>query len=147
MAPADLPLLTTLFLSALSAGSILPAQSELVLAGMIAASTVSPVVLIAVASLGNVLGSFLNWLIGRSIDRFRDRKWFPATPEQMERASRWYRRWGHWTLLLAWVPVIGDPLTVIAGTLREPLWRFLVLVTIAKTGRYIAVAYAALALA
>jgi membrane protein YqaA with SNARE-associated domain len=93
-----------------------------------------------VASVGNIAGSTINWVLGRSIERFRDRRWFPIKPGALDRAERWYRRYGRWTLLLSWTPVIGDPLTMIAGVLREPLPSFLFIVAIAKTGRYIAVA-------
>jgi membrane protein YqaA with SNARE-associated domain len=67
-------------------------------------------------------------------------------PEAMAKAEGWYRRWGYWSLLLSWAPIMGDPLTVIAGVMREPLPVFLLLVTIAKTGRYIVLAYLTLAL-
>ena len=96
--------------------------------------------LITAASIGNTLGSVVNWLLGRFIDRFSDRKWFPVTPAQMDRACGWYRKYGQWSLLLSWAPFIGDPLTLAAGVLREPFGRFLLLVAIAKTGRYILVA-------
>jgi membrane protein YqaA with SNARE-associated domain len=95
------------------------------------------VALVAVASLGNMLGSVLNWLIGRGVERFRERRWFPASANRrLDRAQAQYRRFGYWSLLLAWVPIIGDPLTLVAGIMREPLWRFLALVSIGKIGRY-----------
>ena len=96
--------------------------------------------LLATATLGNVLGSILNWIIGRSAGRFRDRRWFPVGKDALNRAERWYGRWGKWSLLLSWVPVIGDPLTVVAGLLRTPFVTFVTLVLIAKAGRYAAVA-------
>ena len=83
-----------------------------------------------------MLGSVINWLLGRGIERFRDRRWFPANEAALARAQGWYQRYGKWSLLLSWAPVIGDPLTVIAGVMREPLPVFLLLVTIAKVGRY-----------
>jgi membrane protein YqaA with SNARE-associated domain len=92
---------------------------------------------VIVASLGNTLGSVINWVIGRQIERFKDRRWFPASPEQLERASRWYQRYGYWSLLLSWAPFIGDPLTLAAGLMREPLGIFILLVAIAKTVRYV----------
>ncbi|HBC09331.1 MAG TPA: hypothetical protein DC046_17380, partial [Rhodospirillaceae bacterium] len=95
--------------------------------------------LIAVASLGNTLGAVVNWALGRWVEHFRDRKWFPAKPEQLDKAVGWYHRYGRWSLLLSWVPVIGDPLTLAAGVLREPFWSFLVLVAVAKTVRYLIV--------
>ncbi|MEP2845606.1 MAG: DedA family protein, partial [Alphaproteobacteria bacterium] len=62
---------------------------------------------------------------------------FPFSARQMGRASGWYQRWGYWSLLASWVPIIGDPLTLAAGMMREPLWRFLLIVTLAKGGRYL----------
>lgn len=135
-----------LFAAAFLAATILPAQSEAVLAALLVAGKQSPVLLIAVASLGNTLGAVVNWLIGRGIERFRERPWFPATGPQMERATGWYARFGHWSLLLSWVPFVGDPLTVVAGVLREPLWRFLLVVGFAKTARYCTVAALAIGL-
>jgi membrane protein YqaA with SNARE-associated domain len=125
-----------LFLAALVAATIFPGQSEAVLVGLLLADH-SPVALVAVASLGNVLGSVINWLLGRGIERFRGHRWFPASETSLERARAWYLRYGKWSLLFSWVPIVGDPLTVVAGVLREPLPVFLLLVTIAKMGRYI----------
>ena len=135
----DLVVYASLFLSALAAATMLPMQSEAVLVGLLLADY-SPWLLITVATVGNVLGSAINWLLGRGIERFRDRPWFPASNAGLERAQSWYRRYGKWSLLLSWVPIIGDPLTVIAGVLREPFWVFLLLVTVAKTGRYLVLA-------
>src|SRR3546814_16036244 len=87
----------------------------------------------AVASAGNILGAVVNWGLGRGIERFAGRRWFPITPNRLERAAGWYRRYGRWSLLFSWAPFIGDPLTVAAGVLREPLATFLQLVALAKT--------------
>ena len=73
------------------------------------------------ASVGNTLGSVVNWVLGRGIAHWRDRKWFPLTPAQYETASRYFARYGLWSFLFAWLPFIGDPLTVVAGALRVPL--------------------------
>lgn len=127
-----------LFLAALIAATLLPAQSEAVLAGLLLSGRHSVVALFAVATAGNVLGSVINWWLGRGLERFRHARWFPANEKQLERAQRGYHRWGYWSLLLSWVPIIGDPLTVIAGVMREPFWRFLLIVTLAKGGRYLA---------
>ncbi len=129
-----------LFLVAFLAATVLPAQSEVGLAGLLLSDSYPVVVLVAVASVGNTLGAVVNWGLGRGIDRFSDRPWFPVKPERLERATRWYHRYGRWSLLLSWAPIVGDPLTVAAGLLREPFVSFLLLVTLAKTGRYIAVA-------
>lgn len=132
----DFAIYVTLFAAAFGAATVLPLQSEAMLVGLLQADY-PPLLLVAVASTGNILGSIVNWIIGRQIDRFKHRRWFPATDAGLERARRWYRRYGRWTLLLSWVPVIGDPLTIVAGVMREPFSTVILFVTIAKTGRYL----------
>jgi len=138
---SDLTAYGGLFLAALVAATLLPAQSELVLVGL-RASGYDAVVLVAVATAGNVLGSTINWVLGRYLLHFRDRRWFPVTPAMLDRATGWYGRWGVWSLLLAWMPVVGDPLTLVAGILRVDLRLFLPLVTLGKAARYAALAWA-----
>ncbi len=129
-----------LFLAAFAAATIVPAQSEAVLAGLLATRNYAPAILILVAGIGNVLGSVVNWLLGRGVERFREARWFPVSAKNLERAGNWYRRYGWWSLLLSWLPIVGDPLTVAAGIMREPFGRFLIVVSIAKFGRYIVLA-------
>jgi membrane protein YqaA with SNARE-associated domain len=136
----DLAIYLTLFSTAFAAATILPLQSEGLLVGLLLADVGAPVSLVAVASAGNVLGSTVNWLLGRAIGRFRDRPWFPVKETMLTRARGWYDRWGKWSLLLSWLPIIGDALTLAAGILRERLATFLALVTLAKTGRYVVLA-------
>jgi membrane protein YqaA with SNARE-associated domain len=125
------------FLSAFLAATLLPAQSEAVLSFYILSAPQTVFALILVATVGNVLGSVLNWVLGLYATKFQNRKWFPATPSQIKRAEKFYRKYGRYSLLMSWVPFIGDPITVIAGVLREPVLSFLILVTIAKSVRYI----------
>lgn len=127
-----------LFFSALLAATIIPAQSEAMLFALLASGH-SPMNLLVVASIGNILGSCVNWVMGRHVARYEDRSWFPVSPEQMTRAELWFRKFGFWSLLLSWVPVIGDPLTVIAGVLRVPFVSFLATVAFTKIARYIAI--------
>lgn len=93
-----------------------------------------------VATLGNVMGACVNWWLGRFALRYRHHRRFPFSSTQMERAQQQYGRWGWFSLFASWMPVIGDPITLIAGVMREPLWRFVLVVTIAKGGRYVVVA-------
>jgi membrane protein YqaA with SNARE-associated domain len=132
--------LLALFGISVLAATLLPAQSELGLSGLIAAGTDPVVLLVATASLGNTLGSMVNWALGRGAAAFSGARWFPVKPEKLERATGWYRRYGRWSLLMSWAPVVGDPLTLAAGVLKEPFWSFAILVAIAKTARYLIVA-------
>ena len=134
--------LSGLFLAAFVAATLLPAQSEAVLAALVAAGAHPVWLLVIVATVGNVTGSLVNWALGLQVDRFAGRRCFPASPQRMEQAKGWYARYGRWSLLASWAPVIGDPLTLVAGIMREPLWSFLLLVTVAKATRYVAVAAA-----
>lgn len=129
-----------LFLAAFGAATLLPLQSEAVLVGLLLSGHYSLWLLLGVATLGNVLGSLVNWWLGRWVEHFKGRRWFPVNDRQLDKARRHYQRWGHWTLLLSWLPIIGDPLTLVAGVMREPLWRFLVIVSLVKLARYLVVA-------
>lgn len=128
-----------LFALAFGAATLLPLQSEAALTGLLLAGY-SPTWLLVAASIGNIAGSCVNWLLGRWIESFRTKRWFPVSEAALERASRWYRRFGKWTLLFSWVPIVGDPLTLAAGVLREPFPVFLLLVGAAKIARYLFVA-------
>ncbi|WP_339530228.1 MULTISPECIES: YqaA family protein [unclassified Pseudomonas] len=125
-----------LFFAAFGAATLLPLQSEAVMVGLLLSGHYSLGLLLGAATLGNVLGSVVNWWLGSWVEHFKERRWFPVSDRQLDKARQHYARWGHWTLLLSWVPIIGDPLTLVAGVMREPLWRFLLLVTLAKSVRY-----------
>jgi membrane protein YqaA with SNARE-associated domain len=130
----------SLFVSAFLAATVLPMSSEAVLSALVVGDGFDLWLLIALASIGNTLGAVVNWLLGRYCLRWRDRKWFPVSAAALERASRWFSRYGVFSLLFAWLPVVGDPLTFVAGILRVRFALFLVLVALGKTARYIAVA-------
>jgi len=125
-----------LFLSAFLSATLLPGSSEAVLLGMLASETGAPLGLVATASAGNILGALVNWAMGRSFLLLKDRRWFPLKDATNVRAQVWFSRYGIWSLLFSWVPIIGDPLTLIAGVLKVPFWRFLLFVSLGKVFRY-----------
>ena len=131
----------SLFTISFLAATILPFSSELTLAGLVTTSNYDNLLLLIVASLGNVLGSVVNWILGFYSRNFSTKRWFPFKDEQIEKSSKWFNKFGRWSLLFAWVPIIGDPLTLAAGLLRIRFIEFLVLVTIGKVSRYIIVFY------
>lgn len=139
--------LSALFLAAFAAATLIPAQSEAVLVGMLLAETNPVWLLLLVATTGNVLGSLVNWAIGWFLQNRMPVCWFPVSADQLARAQVWYARWGWWTLFGSWLPIIGDPLVLAAGLMREPLWRVVLVVTLAKAGRYVALTWATLQLA
>ncbi|MHA7875963.1 YqaA family protein [Roseivivax sp.] len=135
-----------LFLAAFGAATVLPFQSEVVFVAMQLDGRWPLWLIVTVASVGNVLGAVVNYALGLGAERFRHRRWFPASERQLDRAQRFWQRYGLWTLLLSWAP-LGDAFTVIAGVMRVAAWKFLVLVSLAKTGRYVALAWATAAAA
>ncbi|HBM61866.1 MAG TPA: DedA family protein [Citreicella sp.] len=137
---AETAALGGLFLAAFGAATILPFQSELVFVGLQLRGTQALWLLVLVASIGNTLGSVVNYVLGLGLERYRHRRWFPVTEAQLEKAQDWYARWGVWSLLLSWAP-LGDGFTVVAGIMRTPIWLFVALVALAKTGRYIILAW------
>ena len=128
-----------LFVVSFLAATLLPGGSEIALTTALASTDKSVTLLIAFATIGNVLGSLVNWVLGRYFNHLQDRSWYPIKPHQMVRAEQWYRKYGRWSLLLSWAPIIGDPLTLISGMFREPFFSFVILVTIAKLTRYLVV--------
>ncbi|NNK94719.1 MAG: DedA family protein [Desulfobacterales bacterium] len=129
-----------LFASAFLAATIIPFYSEVMLFALIRQGE-SAWLLIVVASLGNTLGAVVNWVLGRFLLQYQDRRWFYFKPEQVAKAQSWYQRYGIWSLLFAWLPIGGDALTFIAGVMRVRLMIFIVLVGFGKTCRYIVILY------
>ncbi len=120
------------FLSA----TILPLGSEGVLLYYANDTSLSIFLLWLFASVGNTLGGLTNWFLGIYLVRFEDRKWFPIKPKSRQKAERFFNRYGVWSLLFTWLPVVGDGIALVAGVLRTSLWYFLPLVFIGKAARY-----------
>ena len=131
----------SLFAISFLAATILPFSSELTLVGLIATSNYDNLLLVIIASFGNVLGSIVNWVLGFYSINLTAKKWFLFKGRQIERSSKWFNKFGKWSLLFAWVPIIGDPLTLAAGLLRVKFLEFLILVSIGKVGRYLLIYY------
>ena len=131
----------SLFTISFLAATILPFSSELTLSGLIVTSNYDDLLLLVVASFGNVLGSAVNWALGFYSRNFTTKKWFPFNEVQIERSTKWFRKFGKWSLLFAWVPLVGDPLTLVAGLLRVRFLDFIILVAIGKVSRYLMVFY------
>lgn len=131
--------LLSLFITAFLAATVFPVQSEVLLAVLSDNSKHGDILLVLVATAGNVLGSVVNWLLGKYLIHFKDRKWFPVKEKVLNKATKFYQKYGVWSLLLAWTPFLGDPLTFVAGIFRTNFWVFLTLVTIGKAARYITV--------
>ena len=131
----------SLFAISFLAATILPFSSELTLAGLIATSNFDNLLLLIVASFGNILGSVVNWVLGFYSRNLSTKKWFPFKDKQIENSSKWFNKFGKWSLLFAWVPIIGDPLTLVAGLLRVRFLDFIILVTIGKVSRYLLIYY------
>ncbi|KAE9629539.1 YqaA family protein [Parasedimentitalea maritima] len=127
-----------LFLLSFSAATLLPGGSEAALLLLAAEGKYTSLTLLTVASLGNILGSLVNYALGRYALHFQTHRWFPVSPEHLTKAQNWFTRWGQWSVLGAWLPLIGDPITVVAGVMRMNWLTFLILVSLSKTLRYAA---------
>ena len=125
----------SLFLTAFVAATLFPSASEVLLSGLVTQDYNVWLLFIA-ATVGNVLGSCVNWLLGRECLRFKDKKWFPINERTLEKAQLRFERYGTYSLLLAWLPIVGDPLTIVAGVMKVRFKLFLLLVTIGKALRY-----------
>jgi len=132
---------TGLLISAFLAATILPFSSEVILTGLALSGEYDLFWLWFFATLGNVLGAMTNWGLGRYLLRFQEKRWFPLSQKDIHKAHEMFLKYGLWTLLFAWVPVIGDPLTFIAGVFRVPILIFTVLVFLGKGTRYALVIY------
>lgn len=136
---SDLATLAALAVSAFTSATLLPGTSEAALVALLALDEAALWSAIAVATVANVAGSTVNWGIGRFLQRFREHPRFPVSPARWVKTEAAYRRWGVLSLLLSWTPIVGDPLTVVAGAMRTPILVFLPLVTVAKGLRYVVV--------
>jgi len=132
-----------LFVASFLAATILPLSSEVVLTALLL-NGLSPTLLVAVATTGNVLGSFLNYALGYWGSKEVVKRWLKISEEDFVKAEQRFVKYGILSLLLAWVPIIGDPITVVAGILRVRFAWFVVLVTVGKFARYVVVSYLAL---
>lgn len=124
-----------LFASGFIAATLFPASSELLLIALYH-QNYNVILLWIAASTGNTLGSCVNWYLGKELLRFQHKRWFPVSPPQLQRAQYYMQRFGYWGLFFSWLPVVGDPLTLVAGVMRIPFIRFLMLVFAGKATRY-----------
>ncbi|MHA7880522.1 MAG: YqaA family protein [Saccharospirillum sp.] len=129
-----------LFVAAFLAATVLPLSSEVVLSALLLGG-LSPTTLVLVATVGNALGSLTNYALGYWASLVAVKKWLRLSDAEFERAEQRFARYGLVSLCFAWVPIIGDPLTVVAGVLRIRLLWFLILVTLGKLGRYVVISY------
>lgn len=119
--------------------TIVPFGSEMYFATLLSFNKYNNLLLLIAASIGNVLGSVFNWVCGYYVNYFIKKPWFPIKQDKIVKGTEIFNKYGKWSLLLSWVPFIGDPITFVAGTLRFSLVPFLILVSIGKVGRYLVI--------
>lgn len=108
--------LLSLFASSFLSATLLPGNSEVVLVAMLVSGVSHPWVLVLTATTGNSLGGVTNVILGRFFPLRKTSRW-------QEKATGWLKRYGAATLLLSWMPVIGDLLCLLAGWMRIPWGR------------------------
>lgn len=129
-----------LFLASFLAATVLPLSSEIVLSALLL-SGYPPYEMVMIATVGNVLGSVVNYALGYWASQAAIKRWLRTTEEQFLNAKKRFMKYGLGALCFAWVPLIGDPITIVAGILRIRILWFLLLVTAGKCGRYIVISY------
>ena len=134
----------SLFIVSFMVATIVPFGSEIYFATLLTMGNYNTLLLLIVASTGNILGSVFNWICGYYAAYFIQKKWFPINQNQINKATNFFLKYGKWSLLLAWAPFIGDPLTFVAGTLRYSFLPFLLLVSIGKIARYLVIYFSVL---
>ena len=132
-----------LLLFSFLAATILPFSSEILLSSMYMTGSFQTINLLVIASLGNISGSIVNWYLGKKINLYQRRKWFPVSSDRLKKSEYYFQKYGLWSLLLSWVPIIGDPITLFAGILNVRFQIFVILVSISKISRYVFVLYLA----
>lgn len=123
------------------AATILPFSSEIFLSVMLLSKKYELALLLFFASFGNICGSIVNWYLGKKILIFKKKKWFPVNSNQLIKSQKLFNKYGSWSILFAWIPVIGDPITVLSGVLNISFIKFVILVTVSKVSRYIFLIY------
>lgn len=131
----------TLFTISFLAATLLPLGSEALLLYDIS-QNYSLLLLWSVATVGNTLGSMVNYWLGLKGETYLEEKGH-LSAQKMQKARNFFNQFGGWALLLSWVPIIGDPLTFIAGVLRYNFKRFALIVAVAKGTRYAVIIFLA----
>ena len=134
----------SLFVVSFMVATIIPFGSEIYFATLLTIDDYNSLLLLIAASTGNILGSVFNWICGYYAAYFIQKKWFPINQNQINKATNFFLKYGKWSLLLAWAPFIGDPLTFVAGTLRYSFLPFLLLVSVGKIARYLVIYFSVL---
>ena len=134
----------SLFVVSFMVATIIPFGSEIYFATLLSIDEYNFLLLLIAASAGNILGSVFNWICGYYATYFIQKKWFPINQNQINKATNFFLKYGKWSLLLAWAPFIGDPLTFVAGTLRYSFLPFLLLVSVGKIARYLVIYFSVL---
>lgn len=123
-----------LFLASFASATLLPGGSEALFVYLLSLSF-NPFLLLLIATLGNTLGSFVNYILGKYASNFALSKGY-MSEKQLQKASALFEKYGAISLLFSWLPIIGDPLTFVAGIVRYAWWKFLIVVGFAKWARY-----------
>lgn len=120
------------------AATLVPLGSEIFVAVMVV-SGYDPCLVFTVATTGNIMGSVTNYYVGKLGTNFVLSRYIKIEPEKRQKAEKMYRKWGGPVLFLAWMPVVGDPLTVMAGVFNLDLRVFTFWVGLGKSFRYFVV--------
>lgn len=132
-------------IAAFIAGTFFPFSSEAVMATLLVTTGMSPVMTVVSATIGNVLGSMVNYYIGRLGNKDTVARWFKIKPERMDKAQDYVMKYGAWMGFFTFVPILGTAIAIALGILRANPWMTFLTTFIGKTLRYIFIAYTVVA--
>lgn len=128
-----------LFLLSFLASTLVPLGSEWLLAVLLI-NHFDPTLVVPVAALGNTAGAVTTYAIGLWGGPYLVRRVLRISQDSQLRAERYFNRYGSWALLFSWLPILGDPLCLASGILKTGFWKFVLLVALGKSLRYLVVA-------
>jgi len=131
----------SIFFLSFFAATIIPFSSEVGLVSYMALGKFNNELLLIFASLGNILGSCINYILGLFIINFKTKSWFPFKDNQIIKATDWFNRFGVYSLFFAFLPIVGDPLTLVAGIFRVSFLKFIIFISLGKILRYLLIFY------
>lgn len=128
------------------AGTFFPFSSEAVMAALLVSSNMDPFMTVMSGTIGNVVGSMVNYWIGSAATPEHISKWFRIKKSRLDSAQNYVQKYGSWVGFFSFIPILGTAISIALGVLRANVWGTLLSTFIGKCLRYVIVAYSVMAI-